>query len=388
MVTLYTPGHHEVTDTLIMYGIIETIKFYDPFSKVSVTPLGERFIIQTNLDKHEILNAFEYYAKESWLSKNLVYLGNLPQTLRIYMLQRGNENRQLNNIIESFKFLTDLKSIKQQLIKQLRKYPTLLDKFLYFNDNHKNIIYKGKLIELCGKRSRSSAYPLIVANLPIAPFGGTMQQVGSYYLCKLCIALAWTGLFYFSGRIISRNDNIQYTYIHIFKPESTIDANTLIMLKNIAQINFFRRNPFRKMGKDIVLPSVVIPLLLLTFGETSGAILNRNWKSIIYVFTGEKKGIGWRTALRSIKTFQANTLMSFVERAKIYSNNFVRLINNLSKDEDGINALSTLSEALIYQDINELYAAFRQINRILSNNKKQTKLLDKGIIKAAFEILT
>ena len=37
---LYTPGHHEVTDTLIMYGLVKVIKTAEPLAEVKIRNLG------------------------------------------------------------------------------------------------------------------------------------------------------------------------------------------------------------------------------------------------------------------------------------------------------------------------------------------------------------
>ncbi len=403
MIVLHTPGHHEVTDTLIMYGLVEVIKTYRPFSAVKIIPSGDRYLIQTDLDKDAILKALEYYARNRWFVKTylsrkpkedkpsrnyvLSLFRKLPSTLKIHMLQRGNEEKQFKNIIDSLEFLSNIKTNIESIFGRFKNKYDLIDRFLYISENHRKIEGGEKIEVLCGKRSKSGRYPVIVANLPIAPFGGTVQKVGAYRLCKLCVALAWIGLFYFSSRITVNSENTQHTYIHVFKPENLANGNIILMLRNIAQISFFRTSPLKKSGKDLVAPSIVIPLVLLSFGETSGALLETEWKSITYVLSGERRANTWRTAIRSVKVFQINSLMSFVEKAKTYSGKYVRLVDSLSKSEDGLLSLSMLSEAIIYHDIDRLYTAIRQIRNVLAQKGSET-LLDEGIIKAAFEVLT
>lgn len=245
MTVLITPGHHEITDTLIMYGLVEALKMRDPFAEVIVVPSGDRYRILTNIDEGEIHYILEEFGKKSYITNLYLYetsqMNILPPVIRLHMLQRGNENRQQENIINSFKFLQELSGEISKLKKN-----NLIKKLIYIDENHKFLESRKELETLCGKRKKSGKFPSVVANLPIAPFGGTLQGVGSYYLCKLCVALAWIGLYYYSSRIVLSSKDSQQTFVHIFKPESESKGETILMLKNISQINLLRQSYFQK----------------------------------------------------------------------------------------------------------------------------------------------
>ncbi len=380
MTVLITPGHHEVTDTLIMFGLVEALKSHDPFAEVRVIPSGDRYQILTDIDEKEIPFILEEFGKKCYVANLYLHeasqIDKLPSVMKLHMLQRGNENRQQENISDSFRFL-------QELSKEIIKFEknNLIRKLIYIDESHRFLESKRGTDVLCGKRKKSGKFPLVVANLPIAPFGGTLQGVGSYCLCKLCVSLAWIGLYYYSSRIVLSSRDSQQTFVHIFRPESESTGEIILMLKNISQINLLRQKLFE--NPNLSLPTAAIPLLLLCFGETSAAISEVNLRSIVYSFTNERK-MSWRTAIRNIATYQINPLIKFVEYSKIYSDKLLRLVNALISTPDGILTLSTLSQAIIFQNNDQLYSAFREIRKILSNNNREN-LLDRGIIKAAFE---
>ncbi|RLI79949.1 hypothetical protein DRP07_09620, partial [Archaeoglobales archaeon] len=302
------------------------------------------------------------------------------------MLQRGNEggrnvlmsggkldyknqskDGQLENIYHSYKFL-------EQINEKLWKDFSL-------STNHKFSTGSKVTKVKCGGRSKTKT--LVTANLPIAPYAGTVQKVGSFYLCKLCSALAWIGLWHFSARVVVRGKNVQNTYIHLIKPELPIQSEFVLMSENIGQISNVQ-DPIIK--KDI--PLLSMPFILLAFGETSAAMLKAQWKSLMYVISSERSGPNWKAAIRSYCTYPINNLMLFFEKAKVYSPNVARLTYTLlpkrrGESLDGIQALSMFSEAIIYKDIDLLYRAIRSMNNVLQSKRN---VLDDGIVKAAFEV--
>lgn len=377
---LYTPGHHEFTDTLIMYGLVKVIKVARPLVDVKVNPMGERFLLEADITHSEFVDSLKDEGRN--LLSHIVRISlssNIPYSLRVNMLQRGNEggrnlkmnkgkleynkegrDYQLENVYHSCEFL-----------ENIREYW----KDVSLDADHKFSEGKSK----CGGRLKTRN--LVTANLPIAPYAGTVQKVGSFYLCKLCSALAWIGLWNFSTKLVLVDSKTQTTYINLIKPETTVYSNLLFMVENIGEISNSQHQIIRKH-----IPISSIPFILLSFGETSAALFRSQWKSLIYTISSERKDANWRTAVRSYSTYPINNLLLFFEKAKIYSPNVARLTHALiprsgRENLDGVHAISMLNEAIIYKDVDMLHRAFRLMNKTLKSD-----ILDNGIIKAAFEV--
>jgi len=371
MTTLYTPGHHEVTDTLIMYGLVNVIKTAEPIAEINIRNLGTSYEISCSDDidldrikkviKLEVEKIHKIMEKEKEIAE---YIRNLKRqkiklsqnlTNTFSILHQKSPASLDPNPINSKRIIENVKKLSEKVNLNICK------EYSYKSEDH-----SGKS-RSCGVRKSQAKGGTLV----ILPIGGNLQA-GSlqlrYNLCDSCQALAWIGLYNFGIRMIHQNKST----IGVLTFEDQSKDVDILLLKNFAEIV--------NMGEywgDIPLKAV--PMVIFSIGETPMAFSTSNWKFIGYVLGGE----GRAAAIRSYESFKINNLLTFFEKAKIYSYNVAKLVNILRRDTDGVQALSMFSEAIIYRDLDMLYRAIRFMNSVL---RSRGNILDEGIIKAAFEV--
>ena len=371
MITLYTPGHHEVTDTLIMYGMVKVIKTAEPLAEIKIRNIGTSYEIlcPDNVDLDRITDVMKLELER--IAKIMEKERKVGDHLRALKKQKIKASQEL---ISTFSILhqkslaaLDPKPINsRRIVKNIEKLSRNTNYNIFEYYTYKSEIHFGNKRKCGIRKSQAKGGGLV-----ILPIGGNLQA-GSlrlrYNLCESCQALAWIGMYSFAIRMIYQNKST----IGILTFEDQANDVDILLLKNFAEIV--------DMGEywgDI--PLKAIPMLIFSIGETPMAFSTLDWKFVGYILGGEGKA----AAIRSYESFKINNLLRFFERAKIYSYNVARLVDILRKNNDGIQALSMFSEAIIYKDVDSLYKAIRSMNNVLQSKRN---VLDDGIIKAAFEV--
>jgi len=372
MMTLYTPGHHEVTDTLIMYGLVKVIKAAEPLAEVKIRNLGTSYEISCsdNVDLNRVIDVIKLeLEKIVRIMKSESEIGARLKNLKKQKIKAPQELTSTFSILHQ-KSLAALdptpinsKRIMENVERLYRDidYNKIFESYFYQSEVH----FGNK--KKCGIRKTQAKG----GSLVILPIGGNLQAGNlqlRYNLCESCQALSWIGMYNFAIRMIHQNKST----IGILTFEDQANDVDVLLLKNFAEIV-----DIGEYWGDI--PLKAIPMLIFSIGETPLAFSTLNWKFVGYILSGE----GRVAAIRSYESFKINNLIRFFEKAKIYSYNVTRIVDMLRKNNDGIQALSVFSEAIIYKDIDLVYRAIRSMNNIL---RSKQNLLDDGIIKAAFEV--
>lgn len=372
MMALYTPRHHEVTDTLIMYGLVKVIKTAEQLAEVKVRNLGISYEIlcSDNIDLNKITETVKLELDK--ITKIMEKEKELGERLKILKKQRIKASQELTSTFsilhqKSPAALDPNPVNSKRIVDNISKLSeNVKDYNIFERYSRQSKIHFGNRRN-CGVRKAQAKG----GSLVILPIGGNLQA-GSlqlrYNLCESCQALVWIGMYNFAIRMIHGKKST----IAVLTFEDQANDVDILLLKNFAEIV--------DMGEywgDI--PLKAIPMLIFSIGETPMAFSTSNWKFVGYILGGESKA----AAIRNYESFKINSLLMFFERAKIYSYNVARLVDTLRRDNDGIQALSMFSEAIIYRDIDLLYRAIRFMNNVLQPNQN---VLDEGIIKAAFEV--
>jgi len=366
MIELYTPGHHEVTDTLIMYGLVKVLKSVDPFLNLRIRSLGISYTVELykdSINPDDLINiTLKELKKVVKTMKREKEIGEKLSELKKRKVETPSELKIIFTILHQKSPATlDLNPINsKRLVNNVEELLNIINKdnIISIYTNHK------KVRKNCGSRKGGKG-----ASLPILPIGGNFPK--RYTMCEYCQALAWIGLYNFAIRFVYRDKAV----VGIFTFEDYAKDIDILLLNNFAELV-----STGKIWKDTTLRA--LPFIILSVGETPMAFSTYSWKFIGYTLGGEGKA----AAIRNYGSFNISSLLLFFEKAKIYSFNVARLVEELCKSSDGMIAISTLSEAIIYQDIDRLYAAIRQIRNVLAQEGNE-RLLDEGLIKAAFEVL-
>ncbi len=371
MITLYTPGHHEVTDTLIMYGLIKVIKTAEPLAEIKIRNFGTSYKIlcSDSVDLDKISNVLRLELKK--IAKIMDKEREIGENLRILKKQKIKASQEIANTFsilhqKSPAALDPNPINSKRIIENISQLSGDIDDDFLEHYSYQSEVHFGSKRK-CGIRKSQAKG----GGLAILPIGGNLQASNlqlRYRLCKNCQTLSWIGMYNFAIRMIYQRKST----IGVLTFEDQANDVDILLLKNFAEIV--------DMGEywgDV--PLKAIPMLILSIGETPMAFSTLNWKFVGYVLGGEGKA----AAIRSYESFKLNNLFRFFERAKIYSYNVARMVDSLRRTTDGIQALSMFSEAIIYKDIDLLYRAVRFMNDLLKSNRN---VLDDGIIKAAFEV--
>jgi len=371
MITLYTPGHHEVTDTLIMYGLVKVIKTAEPLAEIKIRNLGISYEIlcSDNVDLDRITEVVKLELER--ICKIMEKERKIGDSLRILKKQKIRASQELTSTFsvlhqKSLAALDPNPINSRRIIENVEKLSRKVNYNISEYYSYQSEIHFGRKRKCGIRKSQAKGGGLV-----ILPIGGNLQAGNlqlRYNLCESCQALAWIGMYSFAIKMIHQNKST----IGVLAFEDQANDVDILLLKNFAEIV--------DMGEywgDI--PLKAIPILVFSIGETPMAFSTSNWKFVGYVLGGEGKA----AAIRSYESFKINNLLRFFERAKIYSYNVARLVDILRRNNDGIQALSMFSEAIIYKDIDLLYRAIRFMNNVLQSKQN---VLDNGIIKAAFEV--
>jgi len=371
MITLYTPGHHEVTDTLIMYGLVKVIKTAEPLVKIKIRNLGMSYeiICSDNVNLNRITEAIKLELEG--IAKIIEKEREIGNQLRILKKQKKRASHELASTFsilhqKSPAALDPNPINSRRIVENVKKLSKNVNYNIFEYYSYKSETHFGNM-KKCGIRKSQAKG----GSLVILPIGGNLQAGNlqlRYNLCESCQTLVWIGMYNFAIRMSHQNKST----IGVLTFEDQANDVDVLLLKNFAEIV--------DMGEywgDF--PLKAIPMLIFSIGETPMAFSTLNWKFIGYILGGEGKA----AAIRSYESFKINNLLRFFEKAKIYSYNVAKLVDILRRNNDGIQALSMFSEAIIYKDIDLLYRAIRFMNNVLQSKQN---ILDEGIIKAAFEV--
>ena len=235
-ITLYTPGHHLVTDSLIMHGIVRYLLWADvDVDSVKIRRLGERFIIEIGKPNS---------IKEDETKQILLSI----QDQAIKLLSNGDYT-YLTRFLEKI----DAANLNRPAFKEwIRQFSQAITKFnfdsvrIYVNYNHK---------DESGEGYGRAGYPTLY--LPLGPLNdcSVIEQVlhkdchaarregSTYKVCYTCFLFANLGLVYGSGvvRLHSNDDianmravSIMYTLI----PPAEAGMEDVVLVQRMLEDNY------------------------------------------------------------------------------------------------------------------------------------------------------
>jgi len=358
--TLYTPGHGEPMETLILNGLVTSMLEADPYSKFSIFREGFRYRVEvrsTNTSGSDVvevaLNCIEEDAK---LGRSLskIELANSPQP-----------------VVGAEKILKEV---------WLAEGMDVFEEFS--NENHSYLTGEGR----GSRRKGRKITPLIKAHVPIAPFGGAYMQfsyisIGTtgraafqgptdYVACPLCVLLAWVGMINTTSIIASRTRN---TIRVLFSTPAPIraDQDDIAVLYTIFGEKV-------EVYDDVDIPILATPLLTLSTGETIFAVFGV-FNMVFWSFNKQRTFIG----VRDLNILPLNPLLDFIANAKLKSPNLPRIVQAFVQKTRGLpksepELISMLSEALLFGN----YSAYDIVRSWWSalERRGRLRLLDSGLV--------
>jgi len=341
-ITLYTPGHNLVTDSLIMHGIVRYLLWADvDIDSVKIRRLGERFII-------EIGNPNSI--KEDKAKQVLASL----QDQAIKLLSKGD----YTYLIRFFEKI-DAANLNRPAFKEwMRQFAQAITKF--YSDSVR--IYEDYDHMESEGRVRAG-YPTLY--LPLGPVYGKYNQSNysarevPYKVCYTCFLFANLGLVYGTGIIRIEKSNGAKSIMFTLIPTNEVEIVDVILTQRA-----FELVHERFMGIDV--PTIAVPLIALSIGETLYAF--KNAEVLVWVY--EKSG----NSLRITQPFHVSVdkLLRVLSTIKYYVPEWPRVVHEcfLSND-DGPVILATLTETIINDNVDaEIYGLTRLITTFMNTNNR------------------
>lgn len=341
MITLYTPGHGLITDSLILHGILRILAWCG-INRGRVSRFGERFVIELEdselaCDKDIVYEILEevLISIESYLNQDEKrgYWEVINVSDRLSKINYANINRpalrnwlnQILNSVEGFKGLQ-----------------------VYKDPNHKDQFEKSR-------KSRSLATLYLPLSAVYGKYAQEKKRVSEnpYKVCDTCFITANIGLLF--GTHIVRVDkgeksNVYYT---TFIAREDVDMNDLLLLQRISEGYYYVRG-------EVEIPLISAPLIALSQGETIASVENP-YKIQVLTWSLQLAN-NFQRSLGSI-VIDYEPIYRFVAEIKLSMPNWPRFLNEcLLRFKGGEAVLANLSETLIFGG--DVYAA----SRILSSH--------------------
>jgi len=362
---LFTPGHGDPFETLMLNGLVTSLLEADPFSKINIHKEGARYVIKANtkaegtrIVEHALTCISQDIELGSSLSK--ISLANRPQP--------------------TFKKAENL----QKLLKEL-SYAKGMDVYEEFG-KETHIVEKGE-----GRGARGRL--LLKAHIPVAPVGGAHMQLSyvtigttgrasfkgpaDYVVCPLCLLLAWTGLVRSTALIITERGGRERLTRVVYSVASPLHADQ----DDVSALSLIFGEKVERLDVDV--PTLAAPMLAFFTGETVLTVRN-----IFNLLTWSYVRQGGFLGVRDFSLAPLNPLLNFVAKAKSKSPNLPRLARSLltpKRVHDKEVApepelISMLAEAILYGSF-DVYSIVRSLWSALEL-RDERRVLDRGIVEA------
>jgi len=348
-ITLYTPGHNLVTDSLIMHGIVRYLLWADvDVDSVKIRRLGERFVIEIrdpNLIKED-------EAKQVLLSiqdqADLLNKSNYAYLTRFFeKIDAANLNRSVS----------EFRKWVQQFSQAITKFD--FDSVRAYEDyNHIESESEGRV---------RAGYPTLY--LPLGPMYGKYDQSNykmqakQYKVCYTCFLFANLGLVYGTGVIRLEKGNRAKSIMFTLIPTNEMEMVDVVLAQRA-----FEFVHERFVGIDV--PTIAVPLIALSIGETLYAFSDVD----VLVWVYEKSGTTKKQSFRITQPIHVNVsrLLRTLSTIKYYVPEWPRVVYEcyLSND-DGPVILATLTETIINDNVDaEIYGLTRLITTFMNTNNR------------------
>lgn len=366
-INLYTPGHGDPIDTLIVNGMIISLMEEYPDIKIEVSKQASRFFVKI-LSKDDIneRNVIENAVTSIKEDCELGDDGKIGLSFRTQPAVKPEKIKELAN-----KALSQINSSKSSFIGD------------FSNELHMLKRHEGR-----GKEKRN----LFKVHVQIAPFAGSYLRlpyitVGSagralfkaeeadYVVCPFCFIFSWTGLIKSTSIIAFSTKNKKSTLFTLPSPvKATQDDVALLSLIFGEKVEVIRGN------REI--PALGGVLYSMVSGETVGALSAQSLLDAIYWVSAKEDGF---ISVRSFGSIPLLNVYEFVAEAKRKSPFLVKLIDIIAGREPELLAL--LTESLVIPGYNA-YGVVRSLWTFLEGIEKANKVpLDIGIVNILTKLI-
>ena len=364
---LFTPGHGDPLDTLIVNGIVLSMVEEYPNLKIDVLKQASRFVIkiygETSIDEGRIIeNAKSAIIEDCKLgSIGKIGIASTPQPAT-------PPERTIKKIDRAFS------CIKSSFLKE------------YSDEAHLIKNNEGR-----GRKGKN----LFKAHIQIAPFAGSYSRLpyvtvgtasgasfkvgGDYVICPICLIFSWAGLVK-SASIITysskeRKESKKKKKSSLFLLPSPIKATQ----DDIAFLSLIFGEKAEIIGSKQEIPALGGILYSIVSGETIGSLSPKSLLEIIYwVYVKEGNFIG----VRDFGSVPFLNLYKFVLESKRRSPYLVKIINAIADQEPEL--LELLVESLLFPGYNA-YNIIRSLWAFLEKSGRAP--LDPGIVDALVNLI-
>jgi CRISPR-associated protein Csa4 len=338
-----------------MHGIVRYLMWAGKFSG-SVERMGDRFVIDVDGDIR--------LDDEKRAIKQLVLIQEAGRiTERNKPITKFFEKINMANVNESA-FKNWVRSINNSINSTTIK--------VYEDTDHRNTRKEGR------HGTGATTY------LPIGPIYGKYEYINysvrervQYIICNDCFLMANLGLVYGSYVIRVKKSNRIYSMMMTLIPSGKADLVDIALVQRAFELQFDKFN-----NADI--PTIVVPLLALSFGETLYGF--EGLDAVIWVY--EKSGTSQR--IPSFTAFNVDKLLNVIATIKIEIPQWPRLLRENFLSEDRATILTDLVEAVLSGNLREqIYSITRSIFSYINQDKDKKRVRSvERILKKLVNALT
>jgi len=374
VINLYTPGHGDPLETLIVNGIVLSLIEEHEDAKIDVLKQGSRFIVKisglNNIDERKVLeNTVESVIDDCklWSLEREVLLSKIGLSFKP---QPAVKAESILRIIRD-EALSYINSTSLSFVKE------------FSQENH--------MTRWDERRNRKKKGRLFKVHIQIAPFAGSYMRLpyvttgtaggasfkseeADYVVCPFCLIFSLAGLVKSTSIIsYSTKKKSQSLFISPSPLRATQD--------DIALLGLIFGEKVEVIGAEkCEIPSLGGILYSIVSGETVGALSEQSLFDAVYWVCSKE---GNFISVREFGSVPLLNLYRFVTEAKKRSQFLTRLVNKIAEDQPEL--LELLCESLVFSGY-DAYNVVRSIWAFLEKMEKTEKIpLDLGIVSALIE---
>ncbi|MBS7612295.1 hypothetical protein KEJ27_08895 [Candidatus Bathyarchaeota archaeon] len=371
VINLYTPGHGDPLDTLIVNGIVLSLMEEYPDIKIEVLKQASRFIVkilnkddinERNVIDNAIMSIIEDCELEtegkiglSFSSQPAVRPENIVKAINGAL---SHINSSKSSFIEDFS--DELHAMKKQegRGKEKRNLFKVHVQIAPFTGSYLRLPY------------------MTVGNTGTASKAGFKAEEADYIVCPFCFIFSWAGLIKSTSIIVFSTKNKKSTLFILPSPvKATQDDVALLSLIFGEKVEVVRAG-------DREIPALGGVLYSMASGETIGALSAQSLLDAIYWVSAKE---GNFISVRSFGSMPLLNVYKFVAEAKRKSPFLVRLIDTIADREPEL--LTLLTESLVIPGYN-IYDIVRSLWAFLERIEKTDKVpLDIGIVDTLIKLI-
>lgn len=343
-ITLYTPGHGLVTDSLILHGLLRVLSVVGVYD-AEIERLGDRFAVKIPSEKLDLRALTEHFERSE-----------IAESIRISANLYLKSDAMVRPLAKIFDVNPDVsRKNNRSWVQKLLKAIKYLDLSLLIDRDHKSSRKEG--------RAGNKDFTLY---LPLSSIYGKYHGRGyrlraePYTVCETCFTLSSLGLIYGAYSVVVRRDRNKFSLLMTIVPRERMRASELLVLQRLLE-------DYEVIEREVAdIPLLALPLYTLSAGETLLALDSPSeiitWK---LVFAGTQRSL-------DIAVLQLDRIVNFITHIKTELREWPYVVHECLGDEEGFTLMADLNELINFdRSMQRAYKFARELTSYVERGRKE-----------------